>query len=196
MNESWVARLKAKLAHETGAVTPEGRKRTYRERFLHMIGRDDPPEIVAASFAVGVAISFTPLIGLHTVMALFLAFLLKLNKVDVLLGTLVVNPLTLGPVSYVAIRVGRLLMHARRQALHALPWHELFTRSFWREAGPRMREAGIHWAVGMFALSFLVGALVYFLLVRAIRAHRQHHASAAAASPAPARLSESSIEHP
>ena len=37
-----------------------------------MVGRDDPPETVAASFALGVAISFTPLIGLHWVIALTL----------------------------------------------------------------------------------------------------------------------------
>jgi uncharacterized protein (DUF2062 family) len=173
---SLLARLRMRVADETGARTPGGRRRTFRERFLHMMGRDDPPEIVAASFALGVAISFTPLIGLHWIMALVLAFLLRLNKIDILLGTLVVNPLTLGPVSAVAIPLGRFLLHARRYALHALPWHEFFRRSFWREAGPTVRAIGLQWAVGMFALSFLVGALVYVVLVRAIRAHRLRRA--------------------
>ncbi len=172
----WLARLRTTISHETGARTPEGVKRTFRERFLHMMGRDDPPEIVAASFALGVAISFTPLIGLHWILALVLAFLLRLNKIDILLGTLVVNPLTLGPVSAVAIPLGRFLLHARRYALHALPWHEFFRRSFWREAGPAVRAVGIQWAVGMFALSFLVGALVYVVLLRAIRTHRLRRA--------------------
>jgi len=182
-----IARLKRWIAEETGA-TPGGPRRTFRERFLHMMGSEASPETVAASFALGVAISFTPLIGLHWVMALVLAVVLKLNKIDVLLGTLVVNPLTLGPVSAVAIPLGRFLLHARREAIRALPWHEFFQRSFWREAGPKMRALGIQWGVGMFALSFLVGALVYVVLLRAIRAHRarRERQRVAAGAPAPA----------
>ena len=170
--KAWLAALRRHIAEETGGTTADGRKRTFRERFLHMMGSDDPPETVAASFALGVAISFTPLIGLHWIMALLLAFLLRLNKVDILLGTLVVNPLTLGPVSAVAIPLGRFLLNARRYAIRDLPWHQFFTISFWRESGRTMRAVGIQWGVGMFALSFLVGALVYVFLVRAIRAHR------------------------
>ena len=125
---------------EGGNVSRFRRKMApFRERFLHMLGRDDPPETVAASFALGVAISFTPLIGLHWVIALLLALILKLNKVDVLLGTLVVNPLTLPPVAWVAIHLGRLLLQARHEALTHLPWNQLFHRSFWEQAGPRMR---------------------------------------------------------
>src|SRR5271167_2106233 len=67
----------------------------FKHRFAQMLGSDSPPEVVAASFAIGVAISFTPLLGLHWIIALLLAVILRLNKVDVLLGTLVVNPLTL-----------------------------------------------------------------------------------------------------
>ncbi|MGZ5430544.1 MAG: DUF2062 domain-containing protein, partial [Thermoanaerobaculia bacterium] len=72
-----------------------------------MLGSDSPPEVVAASFAIGVAISFTPLFGLHWIIALLLAVILRLNKVDVLLGTLVVNPLTFPAVAAVAIPIGR-----------------------------------------------------------------------------------------
>lgn len=156
----------------------------FRERFLHMVGRDDPPELVAASFALGVAISFTPMFGFHTLLALFLAFLLKLNKVDMLIGTLVMNPLTLGPVSVgVAVPLGRFLLRARREAIRTLPWHEVFSRSFWTEAAPRMRALSIQWAVGMFALSFLVGALTYVLLVNLIRHHREKVARSARPEP-------------
>lgn len=137
-----------------------------------MLGKDSPPEVVAASFAIGVAISFTPLFGLHWVMALALAFALKLNKVDVLLGTLVVNPLTLPAVGAVAIPIGRFLLRARREAIAHLPWHEMFRRSFWTAAGPTMKAIGFQMAVGMFALSVVAGALTYVVLLRLIRRHR------------------------
>lgn len=147
-------------------------KGTFKAQFLHMLGRDSPPEVVAASFAIGVAISFTPLFGLHWIMALLLAFALKLNKVDVLLGTLVVNPLTLPAVGAIAIPIGRFLLQARREAIAHLPWHEMFRRSFWTAAGPTMRAIGFQMAVGMFALSVVAGVLTYVVLLRLIRRHR------------------------
>jgi len=152
-------------------------RKKLRDRFLHMVGGDDPPEVVAASFAVGVAIAFTPLLGFHWIMALLFAFLLKLNKVDVLLGTLVVNPLTLGPVSALAIWVGRVLLRARREAIHHLPWGDLFKRTFWTQAGPAVKTYAVSWIVGMFVLALVAGALTYFVLIRLIRKWREHHAA-------------------
>jgi uncharacterized protein (DUF2062 family) len=158
-------------------------RRAFKARFLEMLGRDDPPELVAASFALGVAISFTPLLGLHWVIALLLAIVLKLNKVDVLLGTLVVNPLTIGPVSAVAIPLGRIILRAEREAISHLPWRELLKRSFWHEAGPKMRAIGLQWGVGMFILALLSGSLTYVLLVYVIRRHRSRLSAAAALPP-------------
>ena len=152
-------------------------KKGFRDRFLAMLGRDDPPEQVAASFALGVAISFTPLIGLHWVIALLLALLLKLKKVDVFLGTLVVNPLTLGPVSAVAIPIGRLVLKARQEAVTHLPLSSFLNRKFWVQAGPTMRAIGIQWGIGMFVLSFLVGSLTYVVLVNVIRSRRERQAA-------------------
>ena len=137
-----------------------------------MLGSDSPPEVVAASFALGVAVSFTPLLGLHWIIALGLAFALRLNKVDILLGTLVVNPLTLPAVGAVAIPIGRFFLQARREAIAHLPWHDMFRRSFWTAAGPTMRAIGVQMAVGMFALSVVAGALTYVVLLSLIRRHR------------------------
>ena len=143
-----------------------------------MLGSDSPPETVAASFAIGVAISFTPLFGLHWIIALLLAVILKLNKVDILLGTLVVNPLTLPGVAAVALPIGRLLLRARREAVAHLPWREMFRRSFWTAAGPTMKAIGVQMAVGMLFLSVIVGALTYVVLVNLIRRHRAKLAAA------------------
>jgi len=143
-----------------------------------MLGSDSPPETVAASFAIGVAISFTPLFGLHWIIALLLALILKLNKVDVLLGTLVVNPLTVPAVAAAAIPIGRLLMRARHEAIVHLPWREMFRRSFWTAAGPTMKAVGFQMAVGMLFLSVLAGALTYVVLVNFIRRHRANLAAA------------------
>ncbi|PYR27245.1 MAG: DUF2062 domain-containing protein, partial [Acidobacteria bacterium] len=46
----------------------------------------DTPERTAAAFALGVFFGFSPFLGLHTLLALAVAFLLNLNRVAVLLG--------------------------------------------------------------------------------------------------------------
>lgn len=144
----------------------------FRSQFLEMLGRHDEPERVAASFAIGVAIAFTPLIGLHVWIALFIAIVLKLNKLDVVLGTLVVNPLTLGPVSAVALPLGRLVVRARHEAVVHTPWAELLRPAAWLQASRAMKTIGLQWGVGMFTLSILCGALTYIVLVRVIRKRR------------------------
>jgi uncharacterized protein (DUF2062 family) len=160
-----------------------GAKKSFSARFLEMLGRSDPPEVVAASFAVGVIISFTPFIGFHWAIALALAFVLKLNKVDVLLGTLVVNPLTIGPLTAIALPVGRLFFRAEREALSRLPWREFLSVSFWSQAAPRMRVIGLQWAAGMFILSLIAGSLTYVVLVNVLRARRAREAAATALPP-------------
>jgi uncharacterized protein (DUF2062 family) len=137
-----------------------------------MLGRHDEPERVAASFAIGVAIAFTPLLGFHFAIALLIAILLKLNKLDVLLGTLVVNPLTLGPISAAALPIGRTVVRARHEAVTYMPWGDLLRPSLWAQSGPAMKTIGIHWGIGMFTFSVVFGALTYLVLVRVIRRRR------------------------
>jgi hypothetical protein len=144
----------------------------FKTQFLEMLGRHDEPEKVAVSFAIGVAIAFTPLLGFHWIIAFFVAVLLKLNKLDVFLGTLVVNPLTLGPVSAVALPLGRLVVRARQEAVTRMPWGDLLNPGSWAQAAPAMKTIGIQWGIGMFALSIVFGALTYLVLVRVIRGRR------------------------
>ena len=155
----------------------EGWATRFETRFLDMLGRHDEPERVAASFAIGVAIAFTPLLGFHWVLAFFVAILLKLNKLDVFLGTLVVNPLTFGPASAVALPLGGFILRARHEAVTHLPWGDVLRPGAWLQAGPAMRAIGIQWGVGMFTLSVVFGALTYLVLVRVVRSRRDRAAA-------------------
>jgi hypothetical protein len=59
------------------------RTRRWLAQLLHT---HDTPERTAAAYALGVFLGFSPLLGLHTVLGLVLAFALNLNRVAVLLG--------------------------------------------------------------------------------------------------------------
>ena len=53
-----------------------------------------------------------------------------------------------------------------------LPWGDLLRPGSWAQAAPAMKTIGIQWAIGMFALSILFGALTYLALVRVLRNRR------------------------
>lgn len=80
------------------------------------------PYRIAAGFAAGAAISFTPLIGLHFVSAALLALLLRGNLLASALGTAVGNPWTFPFIWAWTFAFGRwILGHARE--LETLPQH-------------------------------------------------------------------------
>ncbi len=60
-------------------------------RFLKIRGT---PREIALGTALGLFVSMTPFIGLHTVMAIFFAALFKWNKISAALGVWVTNPFT------------------------------------------------------------------------------------------------------
>lgn len=77
--------------------------RRWSERLLHI---HDTPERTARAFAIGVAIGFSPFLGLHMALGLALAFALNLNRVAVLLGMWVNLPWFIGPFYALATAFG------------------------------------------------------------------------------------------
>ena len=70
-------------------------KRAY-DRFLRIRGN---PNEIAWGLAAGIMVGMTPLIGLHTIIVLFIAALFKWNKISAVLGVYITNPFT-APVVY------------------------------------------------------------------------------------------------
>ncbi len=64
-------------------MEPTPPTRRWLNQLLHT---HDTPQRTAVAYAVGVFFGFSPLLGLHTVLALVLAFAFNLNRVAVLLG--------------------------------------------------------------------------------------------------------------
>jgi uncharacterized protein (DUF2062 family) len=144
-----------------------------RTRLRRLVGLNESADRLATAWAVGVAIGLSPFIGLHTVVGLLLAFAFRLNKVDVLLGTLVVNPWTRPPYFAWAvvfgqwitgIRVGRIQVPELSLLLSAHAWHQ---HSAW------LRPLLHTWMAGA-GVTCLVGGLATYLLVRRfIHFHRR-----------------------
>jgi uncharacterized protein (DUF2062 family) len=89
-------RVKRKTHHELMQwVWPSMGWPRMAKYFSHRVRRmPDTPSSIAAGFSCGVAISFTPFIGLHFVLAASLAWLLNGNLFASAVGTMIGNPWT------------------------------------------------------------------------------------------------------
>jgi uncharacterized protein (DUF2062 family) len=77
----------------------------------HRIGRlPGTPYSIAAGFACGAAVSFTPLIGFHFVLAAMLALIVRGNLLASALGTVVGNPWTFPGIWLATYRLGSMVV--------------------------------------------------------------------------------------
>jgi len=85
-------------------------KAQLKERFTAILALDSHPGHIAAGFAVGVFISSTPFFGLHTILAIAVAFLFRLNKLTTITGSWVNTPFTVPPLLLGSYKLGAWLL--------------------------------------------------------------------------------------
>jgi len=146
-----------------------------KTRFVEVIGVHDRPEHLAAAWALGIGIGLSPLMGLHTALALVLAIVFRLNKLDVVLGTLIINPWTLPLYFPAAIFVGKWVTGVHVPQFVRFHPEAVLDVAVWRDNAPWLRSMLLAWGLGAAIFSLLVGVATYFLLRRVIRVHRAHH---------------------
>lgn len=142
-----------------------------------LLAIDDPPERTALAFSIGVFITFSPLLGLHTIIATLIAFLFRFNKIAIYTGTYINNPFSLVPIIIVSYGVGAFLLGRPLRIppegvellkyphpLTGSYYHQLFTSS-WYLVEP--------FAIGGMLLSVVCSVVSYPLTLRLLRAHRR-----------------------
>tara|TARA_A100000164_G_scaffold267802_1_gene239611 strand:- start:595 stop:1065 length:471 start_codon:yes stop_codon:yes gene_type:complete len=76
------------------------------------------PHAIAAGFACGSMVSFTPLLGLHFLLAIVFAYIIRGNYVAALLGTIVGNPITFPFIWGLIYKVGALVTSNKQKELN------------------------------------------------------------------------------
>ncbi|WP_320199344.1 DUF2062 domain-containing protein [Agrobacterium sp. rho-13.3] len=71
-----------------------GFRRSLRYMKLKLVRLSASPYSVAAGVAIGVAVAWTPFLGVHIIIAMALGFILRANLVAAALGTTFANPIT------------------------------------------------------------------------------------------------------
>ena len=66
------------------------------------------PEAIAKGFATGVAMSFTPFVGFHLLLCIFISKITKQNSIAGALGTIAGNPWTFPIIWYLVCQVSGL----------------------------------------------------------------------------------------
>lgn len=96
-------------------------------QFKKVLSLDAHPSHIATGFAVGVFIGFTPFFGLHTPLAIALAFIFRLNKLSCITGVWVNTPLTIIPVLAASYKLGETMLGNKPGAFHikTLEWSSI-----------------------------------------------------------------------
>ncbi|GAB4537525.1 MAG: hypothetical protein Fur0020_06190 [Thermodesulfovibrionia bacterium] len=78
----------------------------YIDKFRGILYIKDTPQRIALSFAFGAFWGCSPLLGLHTIGAFFIAWLLGLNRFIAVAGAYVTNPWTIVPIYTFSLWLG------------------------------------------------------------------------------------------
>jgi uncharacterized protein (TIGR03546 family) len=132
-------------------------KEIWKKRLKHILTLDNHPGHIAAGFAVGVFISFTPFFGFHTAIAIVAAFLFRLNKLTCITGSWVNTPMTVAPVLVVSYKLGRMLLGRTPQELDLK--HELS----WQYALKLLDKQGTSILLGTSIIGIVSAIIAYFL---------------------------------
>lgn len=146
------------------------------ERLLHT---HDTPRRTALAFALGVFIGFSPVVGLHTVLGLTLAFVLDLNRVAVLLGVYSNLPWLMGPYYALATVLGASLLGIPVPADIARELRGLSTlgrpRALLGPARLLVEQVAWSFALGSTLLAAVAATVGYFAAYAFIVSRRRYH---------------------
>jgi uncharacterized protein (DUF2062 family) len=155
-------------------------KRLRLKLILQWMGRAESPERVAAAVAVGVGVGLSPFIGFHAILAIGLALIFRLNKLDTLLGSFIGNPWTLPPVFALGYRIGNKLMGSPLRG-RKLPWHRILHSDFWVSfRGPDFGLRLTAFILGTSILAILAAGAAYALVLGLLRLYHRRHPKVAA----------------
>jgi uncharacterized protein (DUF2062 family) len=144
-------------------------RRTVKNFLRRLLALDDTPERIALAFAVGVFLAFSPLLGLHTLLGVAVAFLFRLNRVAVLLGVFVNNPWTLVPIYTAGTYLGGMFLgFPASSGLPDFGWRQLWKARYWVELAGQWRLL-LPLVLGSSILAVLLALLSYPLALYVIK---------------------------
>jgi uncharacterized protein len=148
--------------------------RVWIDKLLHT---HDTPERTARAFALGVFFGFSPFLGLHTILALCVAFMMRLNRVAVLIGVYSNLPWILPAYYTLATVAGAALIRADippgllaqlRETMTDVAWGEI------RRLADMLAPLAWSFLVGSTLCAIALSLIAYRVSLAMILARRRH----------------------
>lgn len=143
--------------------------RKIRDKLHEAFSGETDEKALAAGFAVGVFFSFTPLVSLHTVLALLVAFVFRLSKIAAAAGVWVNNPYTMPFVFYGCLRLGEWMLGS---GYHPLTCERWTIEAILRAAKPCLAPLFLGTTVVGLVSAAIAYGIVYRIAVRVKSARR------------------------
>ncbi len=139
----------------------------FKERLREILAVKEPPHKVATAFSVGIFIGMSPLIGFHTLLGIFLAWQLKLNKLVTLVGVYVTNPWTIVPIYTFGTWVGTKMLGVER-FIPPMDWSHMTLKLLLQE----FEYLLIPFIVGSTVVGVVAAVISYVLIYWAVKRNR------------------------
>lgn len=118
----------------------------------------DPPSRIALTFSIGLFIGMSPLIGLHTLIALTIAIIFRLNKLVILIATYLTNPWTIVPIYTFSTIIGAKILN--RSIKIEIDWHHLTLSQVLHNTGNLL----LPFITGSIIVGFISSVLSYIII--------------------------------
>ena len=133
------------------------------DKFRGIFQARETPHRIAMSFSLGVFVGISPLFGLHTIGAFFLAWLLGLNRFIAVTGVYITNPWTIVPIYSFCMWVGAKTV-GLKQILPHIDWKNLKFMHLVNELTPLIWP----FVVGTVAVGVVGSIASYFIIYGAV----------------------------
>ena len=150
------------------------RIRRWLDQLLHT---HDTPQRTAAAYALGVLFGFSPLLGLHTLLGIALAFALNLNRVAVLLGIYSNLPWILPAYYTLVTMLGAAILRARVPPRLLQDLTGAFRDASWadfRHLAHALKPLLWSYVLGSTIGAVILAFIAYRVALATIIAHRRH----------------------
>lgn len=138
-----------------------------RNKLSAIFSVKDSPKKIAASFAVGVFIGMSPILGLHTALGIAAAWIFRLNKFVTIIGVYVTNPWTIVPIYTFATWFGAKLLGVKK-IIPSIDWNNISFKYLLNE----MSHLLLPFVFGTTLLGFLSAIAGYIIIYQAVTRSR------------------------
>ncbi len=134
------------------------------EKFKLLFTIKETPHRIALAFALGIFIGMSPLLGIHTVLGILIAWVFRLNKLATVVGVYITNPWTIIPIYTFGTWVGAKCLGIA-DIVPDIDWRNVSAAALLNELRPLLMP----FVVGTFLIGTVFAVVGYFIIYRLTR---------------------------